>query len=254
MKDFYYTLGVDSNCGAGEIKDAYRKLSKKFHPDLNEGDQYFVRRFREINEAYETLNDPAKRFQYDGSLKKIRSKKNIYRHPDYDNQVRESTFVKKGTKRGGHIFTVTWIAAAIILGAYLLKSVTDYKKTRIIVEKETSEPAVNIPKHHKSLHISKAKINHESPRPHKDTAAVKPVKSEQPVSDINNHNFLYVTNVHANLTGVVNMRLAGDFNSAIIAKIPANSRVFILKRGDAYYRVSFNNSTGYIPKWSLKEK
>ena len=55
MKDYYYILGVDKNCSVEEIKKAYRKLSHKFHPDKNDGDTFFADRFKEINEAYETL-------------------------------------------------------------------------------------------------------------------------------------------------------------------------------------------------------
>jgi hypothetical protein len=55
MKDYYYILGVNQNASTKEIKDAYRKLSKKFHPDVNDGDIFFERRFKEIQEAYEYL-------------------------------------------------------------------------------------------------------------------------------------------------------------------------------------------------------
>src|SRR5882757_3453995 len=73
MKDFYYILGTDANCSFDEIKEAYRKLSKKFHPDLNQNDAYFESRFREIQEAYETLIDPSRRLIYDAALKKSKS-------------------------------------------------------------------------------------------------------------------------------------------------------------------------------------
>jgi len=70
MKDFYYILGIDANCTSTEIREAYRKLSKKFHPDLNQNDNYFASRFKDVNEAYETLIDPARRSKYDAALKK----------------------------------------------------------------------------------------------------------------------------------------------------------------------------------------
>ena len=69
MNDFYYILGLNADCSFSEVQDAYRKLSKKFHPDLNESDQYFEGRFREIKEAYDTLSDPHKRLKYDQELK-----------------------------------------------------------------------------------------------------------------------------------------------------------------------------------------
>lgn len=65
IKDYYYILGVARNASRDEIKKAYRKLSVKFHPDKNDGDKFFEERFKDINEAYETLVDDAKRKRYD---------------------------------------------------------------------------------------------------------------------------------------------------------------------------------------------
>src|SRR5258705_9124108 len=64
-KDFYAVLGVGSNASQDEIKKAYRKLAKKFHPDANASDAKAAERFKEISEANNVLGDPAKRKQYD---------------------------------------------------------------------------------------------------------------------------------------------------------------------------------------------
>jgi molecular chaperone DnaJ len=64
-KDFYATLGVSSSASQDEIKKAYRKLAKKFHPDANASDAKAGERFKEISEANNVLSDPAKRKQYD---------------------------------------------------------------------------------------------------------------------------------------------------------------------------------------------
>ena len=69
MKDYYYILGISNNASLEEVKKAYRKLSLKFHPDQNNGDKFFEERFRDINEAYETLNNEQKRKEYDAILK-----------------------------------------------------------------------------------------------------------------------------------------------------------------------------------------
>jgi len=70
MKDFYQILGVSKNASIADIKKAYRKLARKYHPDLNPGDKVAEQKFKEINEAHETLKDPEKKKQYDlyGSL------------------------------------------------------------------------------------------------------------------------------------------------------------------------------------------
>ena len=64
-KDFYETLGVSKSASSDEIKSAYRKLAKKYHPDLHPNDSAAAAKFKEINEAYEVLGDEQKRKNYD---------------------------------------------------------------------------------------------------------------------------------------------------------------------------------------------
>jgi molecular chaperone DnaJ len=64
-KDYYRTLGVERKATAAEIKRAYRKLARKYHPDLNPGDKAAEAKFKEIQEAYSVLSDPKKKSQYD---------------------------------------------------------------------------------------------------------------------------------------------------------------------------------------------
>lgn len=64
-KDYYAILGVGRSATEKEIKQAYRQLARKYHPDVNPGDKAAEARFKEINEAYEVLSDPAKRQKYD---------------------------------------------------------------------------------------------------------------------------------------------------------------------------------------------
>lgn len=63
--DYYKALGVDKKATVKEIKAAYRKLARKYHPDLNPNDGEAKRKFQEINEAHEVLSDAAKRKKYD---------------------------------------------------------------------------------------------------------------------------------------------------------------------------------------------
>jgi curved DNA-binding protein len=63
-KSLYETLGVSENASADEIKKAYRKLARKYHPDINK-DESAVEKFKEINAAYEVLSDSEKKQQYD---------------------------------------------------------------------------------------------------------------------------------------------------------------------------------------------
>jgi len=65
FKDYYATLGVAKTATDKEMKQAFRKLARKHHPDVNPGDKAAEAKFKEINEAYEVLGDPAKRKKYD---------------------------------------------------------------------------------------------------------------------------------------------------------------------------------------------
>lgn len=65
FKDYYSTLGVTKTASDKEIKGAFRKLARKYHPDVNPGDKASEAKFKEINEANEVLGDPEKRKKYD---------------------------------------------------------------------------------------------------------------------------------------------------------------------------------------------
>jgi molecular chaperone DnaJ len=63
--DYYDTLGVSKTAAADDVRKAYRKLARKYHPDLNPGDKSAEERFKKVQEAYDILSDPKKRSMYD---------------------------------------------------------------------------------------------------------------------------------------------------------------------------------------------
>ena len=64
-KDYYKTLGLDKTAKEADIKSAYRRLARKYHPDVNPGKPEAEEKFKEVNEAYQVLSDPEKRQKYD---------------------------------------------------------------------------------------------------------------------------------------------------------------------------------------------
>ena len=64
-RDYYEVLGVERGASDAEIKSAYRRLAKKYHPDLNPGDKAAEQKFKEIHEAYAVLYDADKKAKYD---------------------------------------------------------------------------------------------------------------------------------------------------------------------------------------------
>src|SRR5437879_8043872 len=64
-QDYYETLKVDRKASADDIRKSYRRLARKYHPDLNPGDKSAEGRFKELQSAYDVLSDPEKRKKYD---------------------------------------------------------------------------------------------------------------------------------------------------------------------------------------------
>ena len=73
--DYYKTLGVDKKASAEEIKKAYRKLARQYHPDRNPDDKQAEARFKEISQAHDVLGDPEKRKQYDSGSGPVRDRR-----------------------------------------------------------------------------------------------------------------------------------------------------------------------------------
>lgn len=184
------------------------------------------------------------------------------------------------SKKVSTSFTVILILLALITAAFLYKFFCRQGRKAI-----ATYTAVNHPhKKHKRKHKIKNKIainsvNHKADTvkaPHLTgsnktiiTDAAAPLKTAitQPAitkpitvkTDSNravkpNNTFLYTTYVQPNITGIVKMRAQDKFYSNIIATIPANSKVLVLAKGATYYRVSYNNNIGFVPRWALQIK
>lgn len=84
-KDYYKILGVEKSASTEDISKAYKKLARKHHPDLNQGDKKSEERFKEINEAHEVLKDPEKRRMYDQLGPGWQHGQNFQRPPGFEN-------------------------------------------------------------------------------------------------------------------------------------------------------------------------
>jgi curved DNA-binding protein len=88
FRNYYEMLGVERNSPPEEIKKAFRRLARQYHPDLNPGDKSAEEKFKEFNEAYRVLSDPAARSQYDQFTRFWRGKKNRT-NPDFWSRANE---------------------------------------------------------------------------------------------------------------------------------------------------------------------
>ena len=99
--DYYKILGIDKNSSDNEIKKAYRKLARKYHPDLNPNDKTAERKFKEVNEANEVLSNPENRKKYDQYGKD-------WKHAEeFEKSRKQQQYQKSGQRRTGGSFADT---------------------------------------------------------------------------------------------------------------------------------------------------
>jgi hypothetical protein len=229
MKDFYYILGTASNANATEIESAYQKLARKF---MDEQDDFMDAHFREIAEAYDILRDDRRRRKYDAAFR--RSQRRYY-----------AAFRLKYLNIA---LTLTFLVVTALFAGYVIRSIQGHPKK--IISKPQIQPAViaaapvHAKKHHKAALAAKPatviKAGTDAPRP---APRAIPVRQSDSV---------HMVTLHANVTGIIYLHELPDYASPLLVKIPNATPVRVLKKGDAWYKVSYNGQEGYVIKGAVE--
>lgn len=101
FRDYYETLGVQRTASEDEIKKSYRKLARKYHPDLNPNDKQAEEKFKEVQEAYEVLGDKEKRSHYDQLGPNWKSGSDFTPPPNWQTDFDPSEMFGRGSRAGG---------------------------------------------------------------------------------------------------------------------------------------------------------
>jgi hypothetical protein len=117
-KDYYAILEVSRNASAKEIKQAYRRLARRYHPDLHPGDKFDEDMFKAVNEAYEALSVPEKRQEYD-NLQDELSRRVTY-HTQADRQVNRTSKKRQARYNNRFLSWIEYIGIERILRAVIL--------------------------------------------------------------------------------------------------------------------------------------
>jgi DnaJ-class molecular chaperone len=103
-KDYYNLLGIPRNAPEKDVKAAYRRLARKYHPDVNPGDKAAEARFKEVNEAFEVLSDPEKRRKYDQYGSDFENQEAFARARQQAQQQAQQQYGGYGRSAGGNPF------------------------------------------------------------------------------------------------------------------------------------------------------
>jgi len=252
MKDLYYILGTDRDCTPRELNVAYQKLARKLQPDEKNPDHFLEDHFKEITEAYQILSDPNQRRKYDAAYKK--------------NYQRRLYYFK--IKHLNVAVTLALLLFTGLFGWYVMKVLGgDGKQKRsgsiaptVQASATTPPPTVHHRKKHKAK-VEAAQVINGPALPARDTVlrhSIKPapIIANEPIAVRKDtvpiqRSITYSTYLQANATGVIYLHELPDYTSAVSIKIPDHSKVTVVEKGRQFYKVEYEDQTGYVPKWTV---
>ena len=134
MKNYYQILGVPASASKDEIKEAYHKLSKKIHPDMNKGDNFFSELFKNINEAHQILITDEKRSEYNIRFNSYLYDFNFMKEKEFALKKREEELVDKSVRRKIFIRNTVSLVAGIGVVALFSFNLDKSTNTEMIAE------------------------------------------------------------------------------------------------------------------------
>jgi hypothetical protein len=234
MKDFYYILGTPRNATPADIEAAYHKLARKFYREGEEQDEFMDTHLQEITEAYDTLRDTRRRNKYDAAVKK--------------NQAKQLAAFK--LKYLNIALTVTFLVITILFAGYVVRIINGRTAKKSVQKQQSAQPPVMVITHPPGHHISNAPVVKKTITQTDTSQAPQPqvplTQAPQQIADST-----YAATLHANITGIVYLHQSPDYNSPVLEKIPDAAQIRVLQKGTDYYKIRYNDQTGYVLKSSI---
>ena len=276
MKDFYYILGADRDSTPAELDAAYRKLAQKLQPAGQEQDHFLDGHFQEITEAYIVLSNPTKRKKYDAAFKKNDQRRLYYFKIRYLNVIAMLALVGftalfgyyvinsiKKNKEKKLVMAASPAPTPPKRHKKKLKTalLTKAKSTKTIaqpsaLDKTLAKPLpVKIfqqgpvgPAPVKKEHVQQVVVGQVAVQ--REEMQQIPVQKPAPARQAETET-TYTSELLANVTGLVYLHQTANYRSPVLASIPSHAKVHVLERGNSFYKIMFQNQTGYVPKWTV---
>ncbi|HEX8460029.1 MAG TPA: J domain-containing protein [Segetibacter sp.] len=134
MKDYYSILEVDQNASKAQIREAFKKLSVKLHPDKNNGDEYLTEVFKEVNEARQILIDDEKRAEYDEELNNSFPKKSFLRNLKKANKYKVTSDLQKPRLWNSFVIAFFIASGLAVISFFIFFSVFEEQDRTNILE------------------------------------------------------------------------------------------------------------------------